>query len=417
MQEIEVLFKYLRDIVYAPDKAYLDIESLPDEFHDLGEALHLVASWISETRSFSNALSKGDLNAPQPSRDNEIASPLKSLQAALKHITWQTRQVAKGDYKQQIGFMGEFSDTFNEMVSQLEQRRVALEGEMNEVHRKIEELEQFNDLFEAVTQQITQRIAVIDIETGSWLFSNFTSGAMVPPESGVLKEWVEKHRNVPIRDIEKEITVVTTVGVKYFSVSIVPLTWKGRMALTYTFSDVSDGRAHLSDLENMAYRDSLTSLHNRQFGMSILTELTNNAEILTIVFADMDNLKFVNDNFGHIEGDRYIRLMAKAMTDAADSGYVVRVGGDEFMLLLPGVTFEEAREMMEKTRDRILAESTAELNDSGITGIKYLRSFSYGIYEKPAGVTTTPTEALTIADERMYEYKRSHKAERQSRFA
>ena len=117
------LFDYLRDIIYDPSRAALDPETLPEDFRDLGEGLLYLSECISETRKFANALAKGDLDDIKISAGNEIAAPLKSLHASLRHLTWQTQQVADGDYQQHVDFMGNFSTAFNTMVKQLESRR------------------------------------------------------------------------------------------------------------------------------------------------------------------------------------------------------------------------------------------------------------------------------------------------------
>jgi PAS domain S-box-containing protein len=120
---VKLLFDYIRDVIYNPSRAGLNVEKLPRDFHDLGEGLRYLGDCILETRKFANDLSRGVLAGEMPSRNNEIAGPLKSLQASLQHLTWQTQQVALGDYKQRVDFMGNFSIAFNTMVQQLEERR------------------------------------------------------------------------------------------------------------------------------------------------------------------------------------------------------------------------------------------------------------------------------------------------------
>jgi PAS domain S-box-containing protein len=117
------LFAYLRDAIYNPAKATLDPDALDPDFRDLGHGLKYFVDCILETRQFAQDLSRGNLDGQLPSRGNEMAAPLKSLHAALNHLSWQTQQVAKGDYRQRVEFMGSFADAFNSMVRQLEQRR------------------------------------------------------------------------------------------------------------------------------------------------------------------------------------------------------------------------------------------------------------------------------------------------------
>ncbi|MDR2199740.1 MAG: response regulator [Deltaproteobacteria bacterium] len=118
----ETLFEYLRDIIYNPAKAKLDPRRLGGKFRDLGLGLMFLADCVAETRDFANALARGDLRARMPGAGNEIAAPLKTLYSSLKHLTWQTNEIAAGDYSQRVDFMGEFADAFNSMIRQLEDR-------------------------------------------------------------------------------------------------------------------------------------------------------------------------------------------------------------------------------------------------------------------------------------------------------
>jgi len=122
-QVAKIIFTYLRDIIYNPSNATLDIDSLPESFSDVGKGLKYLNSIIIETRTFAKELSAGNLHCPLPSFNNEIAAPLKSLHASLRHLTWQAQQVAKGDYEKRVSFMGDFSIAFNNMIEQLKQRQ------------------------------------------------------------------------------------------------------------------------------------------------------------------------------------------------------------------------------------------------------------------------------------------------------
>ena len=119
----DILFAYLHDIIYKPSKASLDIETLPESFRDVGRELQYLNNAIDETRCFAKELAIGNLDCVVPPSRNKVASSLKMLHSSLKHLTWQTQQVAKGDYNQNVSFMGDFSKAFNNMIEQLEQRR------------------------------------------------------------------------------------------------------------------------------------------------------------------------------------------------------------------------------------------------------------------------------------------------------
>ena len=128
-QIADTLFAYMRDIIYNPHIAPLDLDNLPVSFNDVGKGLKTLHHMISESKSFAIELSRGNLNCAVPHRSNELASPLKSLHSILSHLTWQAKQVASGDYKQRVDFMGEFAEAFNNMTRQLEHQMMLSEEE------------------------------------------------------------------------------------------------------------------------------------------------------------------------------------------------------------------------------------------------------------------------------------------------
>ena len=133
----EIFFNYLHDVIYDQKNAVLNVEQLPPDFQDFGSGLRYFAECVMEAKTLAQALSKGDLTAKIPSASNELASPLKSLHASLKHLTWQTQQVASGDYQQRVKFMGDFAAAFNCMAQQLEERKKIETQERSKLQRYI----------------------------------------------------------------------------------------------------------------------------------------------------------------------------------------------------------------------------------------------------------------------------------------
>jgi signal transduction histidine kinase len=89
-----------------------------EEFQQLLDYLH-------ELRRFTRAMSAGDLTAGLQ-RGGALAGSLKGLHANLRHLTWQTQQVAAGDFGQRVDFLGDFSLAFNSMVAALDESRKEL---------------------------------------------------------------------------------------------------------------------------------------------------------------------------------------------------------------------------------------------------------------------------------------------------
>ena len=125
MNTPDILFQYLKDILYNPEDACLDIDRLPEDFQKLGKGMELLGKWMRETKNISLSIARGELSYDSADKENMFAAPIKELQSALRHLTWQTKQVAKGDYSQRVDFMGEFSEKFNSMVEQLQNVKVS----------------------------------------------------------------------------------------------------------------------------------------------------------------------------------------------------------------------------------------------------------------------------------------------------
>ena len=96
------------------------------------QRLFRLVSDMLALQEFALSMSKGDLSQ-SPKIKGLMAGSLKALQANLRHLTWQTRMIAKGDLSQRVEFMGEFSESFNSMVSSLAEARDHLKSDAEEL--------------------------------------------------------------------------------------------------------------------------------------------------------------------------------------------------------------------------------------------------------------------------------------------
>ena len=405
----EILFNYLRDILYDPDRATLNVDDFDDDCKMLAEGMQYFANCIQEQRELARALAKGNLSVKLPPPTNELAAPLKALHASLKHLTWQATQVAKGDYQQRLDFMGEFADSFNTMTKQLDQRQRALEQEILASQKKTQALEQSNSLLESITNKMAQWIIVVDVATKRHLFMNSAAKQALKAD-GTLKKtlqgWFLAQENISVPDgvAQEEVELAFTSAGKqnYYSVAAYPVHWKDKMAVAYVFTDVSAEKEQMQILESYAYQDTLTKLHNRFFGMGVLRDWLDEKREFSICFADLDNLKYVNDNFGHSEGDKYIINAAELLVHFSSDCIAARLGGDEFMVLAPGYNKQQSEVRMDEIR-------TALMEKSKLNGRRYLSSLSFGVVEVDKDNSLAASDLLSVADERMYEYKRANR--------
>ncbi len=117
------------------------------------------------------------------------------------------------------------------------------------------------------------------------------------------------------------------------------------------------------DISQKIDRDDLTGLFNRKFISEILEEMFEEDNLNAgILFVDVNGLKYVNDNFGHNNGDKLIICIAKALNRTLrDDDVCARIGGDEFLAILTDIT-EEQMDMVKKRLIREL-ETHDELED------------------------------------------------------
>jgi two-component sensor histidine kinase len=99
-------------------------EELPEDCECRGE-LGALVEYLTELSQFAGAMAAGDLSATMK-RSGLLAGSLKSLHANLRHLTWQTQQIAAGDFGHRVDFLGEFSIAFNRMVAALAKAREGL---------------------------------------------------------------------------------------------------------------------------------------------------------------------------------------------------------------------------------------------------------------------------------------------------
>jgi diguanylate cyclase (GGDEF)-like protein len=236
---------------------------------------------LREAQDFISALSQGRLEIDPPTR-NHLVAPFKQLQANLRHLTWQTQQIAAGDLNQQVDFMGEFSVAFNRLIEALREKRLAEDR-----------------------------------------------------------------------------------------------------------------------LRYVSNHDPLTDLYNRGYFAEEMERMERGRRFpVSIIMADLDGLKRVNDTLGHAAGDRLIQEAARIIRCSVRGDDVVaRMGGDEFAVILPNTGTEAAGRVLSRLREN---ERTFHPADSG-----YFIGISIGIATAHLGESLQDT--LKQADQRMYEDKAARK--------
>jgi len=173
------------------------------------------------------------------------------------------------------------------------------------------------------------------------------------------------------------------------------------------FDNITDRKRAEEDIRFMAYCDALTGMPNRaHFNERLEVEMgkARRGEAAgAVLFIDLDDLKMVNDSFGHTYGDALIiKAGSRIVEEAGDGAFVGRIGGDEFMIILPG---RGERKSVTRIADKIIASFHNEFHAHGI---RFPMSASAGIALYPDDGDTTE-EIFKNADNAMYAAKRAGK--------
>lgn len=169
------------------------------------------------------------------------------------------------------------------------------------------------------------------------------------------------------------------------------------------FRQIHDQRQHLL---GQARTDPLTgALNRRSFDAAARAEFSRarrHGGALSVMALDIDNFKKLNDTYGHATGDDVIRTLAAICQDRLrESDVFARTGGEEFSILLPATTGEEAAVAAEKLRD-MLANTQIPVRQSD-TPVRFTVSFGIAEYETR---DDSLEDLLHRADMRLYEAKR-----------
>jgi diguanylate cyclase (GGDEF)-like protein len=180
----------------------------------------------------------------------------------------------------------------------------------------------------------------------------------------------------------------------------------GDTVLSLSYSDELEKEYH-AKLFNYAVRDSHTGLYNKRF---IVNELENISRIarrsgraFSIIIIDIDDFKKINDLYGHISGDEYLKSIAGLFSQLLrEQDIAGRIGGEEFLIILPETTIDGAFQLAVRIRKNVENFVLNFLN------FKIKTTISAGVCQYENTIKDV-NELLDIADQALYETKRSGK--------
>lgn len=167
--------------------------------------------------------------------------------------------------------------------------------------------------------------------------------------------------------------------------------------------DITERKRAEEELKRLATIDTLTEVLNRGsgllfFNMQLKLSKRNNSK-LSICYLDVDDLKTINDTYGHQEGDEALKLVSGFLKETIREGDIAcRLGGDEFLLILPQCPIDQALVVWKRMADKVADFNTSKKKP-------YIISLSHGIAECDPSEEKSVDQLLSIADREMYKTK------------
>jgi diguanylate cyclase (GGDEF)-like protein len=158
------------------------------------------------------------------------------------------------------------------------------------------------------------------------------------------------------------------------------------------------------NLQNLTLIDDLTGLHNRRGFLALAEQhlrMIQRKGGALLIYLDLDDLKLINDTYGHLEGNRALIVTANVLRACfRQSDILARLGGDEFCVLMTDAGEDSAQQVLKR-----LLQRTDFIN--ALSSWRFRLSLSVGIADVPAVRQPSLDQLLRIADARMYEEKRN----------
>lgn len=155
------------------------------------------------------------------------------------------------------------------------------------------------------------------------------------------------------------------------------------------------------DWEYLATHDELTGLYNQRAYQQ--EKLKKRESPFAVIYVDVNNLKYINDNIGHEAGNEIIIATARQIENLFDE--VFRTGGDEFIAIVENISIKKADKVLAKKREDFYTALDKLSRESKINGLVYAASFGYAYSDGSRSYEETATEA----ENAMYEEKKAYK--------
>lgn len=402
LQDVEIVIKSLQRLI--SDR---EISSQPPQELLPIEGFEMIYNSLLELRKAFISIGIGELTCPIMGK-GYLPSALKGLQASMRHLTWQTKAIAGGDFSQSVDFLGEFSEAFNHMTKQLE-------STLNESARAESKAREAKEHFELIFNTSPDATLIARLQDGlivnvnqAFLATTYYTRDEVIGETTFTLNFYENptDRQKIVKQLSEKGFCNNTEMIFHrksgesitglVSANIIII--NGISHTIIAIHDITERKKSEEAILYLSYHDQLTGLYNRRFYEEELKRLDIERNLpITLVMADVNGLKLTNDAFGHLAGDKLIQKIGEILKEECRADDIIaRIGGDEFVLLLPSTNAEET----EKIVQRIQGSISNKKNNHTILSVSFGWATKGEINEDIAKV-------YTQAEDHMYRQKLS----------
>lgn len=173
----------------------------------------------------------------------------------------------------------------------------------------------------------------------------------------------------------------------------------------FVFRDISDEKRHTEEIIQLSFHDMLTGLYNRAYFEKAIQRFQKENEFpVSIIMGDVNGLKITNDVFGHAEGDNLLKVISQIMKKSCrPTDIIARWGGDEFAIILPKTSYEDATKICTLIKD----------NCQTFKNISIQPNIALG-FDTREDASQSMSSIIKKAEDRMYHHKLLESKSKQS---
>ncbi len=412
IDEIKKIISALKEALLGKplDAAVLRGPEEPPELSELIASVNLLIANLSEMNRFAVQLSHGNMDADPPGRRNYLSSYLKELHTQLSGLSWAMRQLSAGHMVSKLTYSGDLYASFNDLVDRIATVSFIAEGQSGPNWNWPVNSWRYHQLLSALNNL---RIMVLEVSTdGSVVYANKPARDYLAGLETLLQG--NKYSDIVIQylaDCEASSGVFPLFrevydekrGAWYKITSDKVEFVDGRPGFLHMIDDISEWKKHENRLKSRATYDALTGVYNRKAGIQAFEEIALSESGYCAAFLDIDGLKYINDTYGHTEGDSAIKTIAGVLAAFVRADDIVcRYGGDEFLIVFRSCGQEEAAKIIRRMQRKL-----GHCRDKA--GLPYRLSFSYGVMGVAEGEGADIRKIIEQIDAIMYRNKKRKK--------